>query len=82
MWKSELPGQPSRRTTKRVPRPSAGGPNQSSAPSNRNDKGARPPHRGTTSSSKAEPTEKEIKTNQSYFSQIKGAGKSGKLPKI
>ena len=64
-------------------RPSAGGPNQGNAgaSSNRNDKGARPPHkRGQPVPPKAEPTEKEIQDQiKATLARLSGAGKSGKF---
>lgn len=64
-------------------RPAAGGANQGSAgaPSNRNDKGARPPHRrGQPVPPKAEPTEKEIQDQiKATLARLSGAGKSGKF---
>ena len=64
-------------------RPSAGGPNagNAGASSNRNDKGARPPHkRGQPVPPKAEPTEKEIQDQiKATLARLSGAGKSGKF---
>jgi translation initiation factor IF-2 len=60
----------------------AGGPNQGGAgQGNRNDKGARPPHRrGQPVPPKAEPTEKEIQDQiKATLARLSGAGKSGKF---
>jgi translation initiation factor IF-2 len=63
--------------------PSSGAPNQGNAgaSSNRNDKGARPPHRrGQPVPPKAEPTEKEIQDQiKATLARLSGAGKSGKF---
>lgn len=67
------------------PHRAGGAPNTGGAagnnPSNRNDKGARPPHkRGQPVPPKAEPTEKEIQDQiKATLARLSGAGKSGKF---